>query len=205
MLGSVALLVQTCGGQTTPNTQRERSRTHDQPQSHRVGHSTTSTELHTSLPHPSPSNRPNAALQRHQPTLAAHRGQSSPQPWLAGCSTGHWSRVRRLERPICIVESQRPGPPQPMRRCKAAGMRGGAGRSGREVRAGNNDNAAALDRGKDRGPVGVCSRGDASVAAAGSQHLAGRSLEGEHAVAGSLCDRGAGGGVQAQRADGVCR
>ena len=63
--------------------------------------------LHGSLPHPSPSNRPNAAPQGRQRALAAHRGQSPPHPWLMGRSTGRWSRSSSLgaadtsSRPAC--------------------------------------------------------------------------------------------------------
>ena len=63
--------------------------------------------LHRSLPHPSPSNRPNAALQGHQRALTARRGQSPPQPWLMGRSIGRWSRssspgaVDTSSRPAC--------------------------------------------------------------------------------------------------------
>ena len=48
-------------------------------------------------------------------------------------------------------------------------------------------------------------RGRGQDPAAGAQHLAGRSPEGEHAVAGATCDRGPCVGVQAQLTHGSCR
>ena len=70
---------------------------------------------------------------------------------------------------------------------------------------GDNDNAAALIAAKIAGRPRPAHKVTHLSLRRARQHLAGRSLEGEHAVAGAACDRGAGAGVQAQRADGACR